>query len=214
MKEVVMYKDRFDAANQLVEQLAQYKDNPEVIILAIPRGGLELGYVLAQNLHAPLDVLFSKKIGAPGNPELAIGAVTLTEQEVDPRYKDDLQFQDYIDSEIKRIRELLKKRYEQYRGSQKPIDYHNKIVIVVDDGIATGKTLKLALKDIKKYKPKKIVLAVPVGTPDTIKKLEKYTDEVICLHRPQTFFGIGQFYHNFAQVDDEKAIRLLQDANK
>ncbi|MGE0206577.1 MAG: phosphoribosyltransferase [Candidatus Babeliales bacterium] len=207
-----MFQDRYDAANQLALALKQYQNNPDVIILAIPRGGLELGFVLAEQLKAPLDVVFAKKIGAPNNPEYAIGALTLHEQEIDPRFMD-VSMQDYIDQETERIRTLLKKRYQEYRGQKLALDLHNKIVIVVDDGVATGRTVKLALKEVKQFKPKKLILAVPVGAPDTIKELEKYADEVVCLQKAELFFAVGQFYDQFPQVDDQEAIRLLHKAN-
>ncbi len=206
-----MFSDRYDAANQLLGSLEQYKNNKDVVVIAIPRGALEIGYVLAKDLNAPLDVVFSKKIGAPGQPELAIGALTQDAEVIDPIYQ--AEYPEYIQAEKKRIRELLKERYKKYHGDAKPIDLKDKIVIVTDDGIATGKTFLLALDHIKKQKPKKIIVAVPVAPTDIIEKLKKKADEVICLLTPATFLSIGQFYRSFDQVEDERAIDLLREAN-
>jgi predicted phosphoribosyltransferase len=213
-KGAIMFKDRYDAANQLVSKLSQYKNNSDVVIYAIPRGGLELGYVLAKELHAPLDVVFSKKIGAPGNPELAIGAVSLTQEEIDSVYANNPNFKEYLQKEKEKVRALLQKRYEQYRGQKEGIQAQGKIAIVVDDGIATGRTMQIALQEIKKQKPKKIILAVPVAPADTVKQLEKYTDEIICLLQPISFYAVGQFYQQFQQVSDEQAIKLLRETQK
>lgn len=207
-----MFKDRYDAAHQLAVHLSEYKNNSDVIIYAIPRGALELGTVLAKELHAPLDVVFSKKIGAPGNKELAIGAVSLTHEEINPIFAQNPAFEDYLKNEKVKVRELLKKRYEQYRGQKKAINAQGKIAIVVDDGIATGQTAALALQEIKNQNPQKLILAVPVATPDTLQELEKYTDEIVCLLQPSSFRAIGQFYQNFDQVSDEQAIKLLHEA--
>ncbi|MEX0940859.1 MAG: phosphoribosyltransferase family protein [Candidatus Babeliales bacterium] len=206
-----MFKDRYDAANQLLTQLKKYKDRDDVVILGIPRGALEIGYVLAKELHAPLDVTFSKKISAPGQSELAIGAVSLHAENINPLYQN--AYPDHIKQEKQKVRELLEKRYKQYRQDKQPIDLKDKIVIVTDDGIATGQTMLLALDEVKKQNPKKIVVAVPVAPQDILDQLEKKADEVICLLTPTTFWGISQFYNNFAQVEDEEAIRLLQEAN-
>ena len=206
-----MFADRYDAANQLLESLEQYKNNKEVVVLAIPRGALEIGYVLAKNLNAPLEVVFSKKIGAPGQPELAIGAITQDAEVIDPLYQ--AEYADYIETEKKRIREILRERYKKYHGDMQPIDLKDKIVIVTDDGIATGRTFMLALDHIEKQNPKKIIVAVPVAPSDVIDRLKKKADEVICLLTPETFWAIGQFYRNFDQVEDEEAIRLLGEAN-
>ena len=207
----MIFKDRFDAASQLAEKLKKYK-NEECVILAIPRGGLQIGVVVAKALQAPLDVVLTKKIGYPGNEEYAIGAVSLKGRILNPDVSDVPQ--SYIDAEIKRIQSLLQKRHEQYhQGKRKPVDIKNKVVIIVDDGIATGSTVLATIELLKTEKPKKIIVAVPVAPPEAVAKIKKVVDEVVCLHMTADFFAIGQFYENFEQVEDAEAIRLLEEAN-
>jgi len=204
----VIFKDRFQAAEQLVEELKQYAGT-DAVVLAIPRGGLQPGWVIAKKLGLPLDIVLTKKIGAPGNPEYAVGAVSLegrivSDQEALPK--------GYIEEETKRIRALLKERYKKYLGDRKPLSIKNKIVILVDDGIATGRTMLATIDLIKHHAPKKIIVAIPVGSLDGVAMLKKAVDEVVCLSTPLEFFAIGQFYENFDQVSDEQAIKLLKNA--
>lgn len=210
-----IFNDRFDAAYQLVPLLEKYRNNPETIVIAIPRGGLELGYVLAKELHLPLDVVLTKKIGYPGNPEYAIGAVDTENAYLNEDFQNiaDPEFKNYVSQQINSIQSLLKERTLMYRGNKPALDLKDKIVIVVDDGVATGSTLIATLILIKKAKPKKIVVALPVSPAGTSEKLKEYCDELICVLIPKQFFGVGQFYKNFDQVDDQEAIRLLNEAN-
>ena len=207
-----MFKDRFDAAHQLAQALQEYKGKADHVIIAIPRGALEIGYVLAQELKMPLDVLFSKKIGAPGQPELAIGAVSLEDELIDTSTMLSSVSKEYIEAEKKKVREILKQREQRYRKGKKPISFKNKVVIVVDDGIATGTTLRMTVKLLKKQQPKKIIVAVPVAPLSVIRKIKKEVDEVVCLFESEHFFGVGQFYEHFSQVEDERAIELLHKA--
>lgn len=209
-----MFNDRFDAARQLAPLLKQYKSDPNAIILAIPRGGLELGSVLAHKLHLPLDIILSKKIGFPGNPEAAIGAVSEKHVFVDERFKNIAQLQEYIAQEVTKIRTLLAQRNKQYREGMPPFTIQNKTVIVVDDGVATGNTLLATLALIKQYNPHKIIVALPVAPPDILQRLKEMADEVVCLEVPTYFISVGQFYKQFNQVDDQEAIRLLHEANR
>jgi len=208
----MIFKDRFDAGKQLADALSQYKDKDDVVILAIPRGALQIGYVLSKELHAPLDVVFSKKIGAPGQEEFAIGAVTSEDVVINPMYE--AQFKEYIDQKVKEIRETLRERSILYRKGNPPIDLKDKVVIVTDDGIATGRTLLMTLDLIKKQKPKKVIIAIPVAPLDTLDDFKGKVDEIVCLATPEPFYSIGRFYNNFAQVTDDEAIDLLQKANE
>lgn len=208
-----MFKDRFDAGHQLAEHLQQYKNDPNVVILAIPRGALEIGDILSKELHVPLDIILTKKIGYPGNPEYAIGVVSLDNVIIDKQWLEfSGEFNTYIKNEIQTIKALLQKRYHEYRNGKPPLNLKDKIVIIVDDGIATGKTLFGTLELIKKDQPKKIIVAIPVAAKDALKMIKNKADEVICLVAPDVFLSVSQFYHNFDQVDDEQAIALLQGA--
>jgi len=206
-----MFKDRADAANQLIPELEKYKNNKDAIILAIPRGALEIGAILRDKLNLPLDIVVTKKIGAPGNEEYAIGVVGPDgEKQIN---EDIIRYynipEEYVNDEAQRLKHVIKRRYEDYRGNPKPPDLKDKICIVIDDGIATGFTTLAAVRYIRRQKPKKIVLAVPVSAVDSHKKLEKEVDEMICLHVRDDFFAVGQFYEIFGQVEDAEAIKLL-----
>lgn len=208
-----MFKDRFDAAHQLAHYLKQYANNPQALILAIPRGGLELGYVLARELHLPLDIILTKKIGYPGNPEYAIGAVSLHHVYVDPEFTHP-EFAEYIVEQSVNIRALLQERAKLYYKDKKPRSLANKIVIVVDDGVATGSTLLATIELIRQENPHKIIIALPVAPREAFAKLQRAADEVVCLQVPELFFSVGQFYQKFNQVEDQEAIRLFHEANQ
>lgn len=203
----MIFKDRFTAGKLLSKELSHYKNNKNAVILAIPRGGLQVGYSIAKELNLKLGIILTKKIGYPGNPEYAIGAVSLTSKIVEEQGIS----KDYIQNEIKNIRNALKERYKKYLGKSKPQSLKNKIVILTDDGIATGKTMLLTIKLIKEQKPKKIIIAIPVGPTDNAELLKREADEIICLYTPENFFAIGEFYENFEQVSDEEAISLVKE---
>lgn len=208
-----MFKDRYDAGYQLAAQLQDYKNAHDLVILAIPRGSLEIGYVLAKELHAPLDVIFTKKIGSPGDPEMAIGTVSMDQVMIAPPYDEMPHLAPYINEQVTKIRATLAERIKKYRGNKPPLDLKNKIVILVDDGVATGQTLSLAIRLVKLHKPKKLIVALPVGPADTLNKMRKEVDELVCLLVPGLLFSIGQFYESFPQVEDDQAIKLLKEAN-
>ncbi len=208
-----MFQDRFDAAEKLVPLLEKYKNNANAIILAIPRGALELGYVLAKKLQLPLDVIFTKKIGFPGNPEYAIGAASERHVFLNPPFNTMPDLKDYITDEVKKIRTIIKERNETYRKGMSPFDIKDKIVLVVDDGIATGNTLLATIALIKEYHPKKIVVALPVAPAEALEKIKEQVDEVFCVTVPRIFHSVSQFYTHFEQVDDHTAIELLRKAH-
>lgn len=205
----MMFKNRYDAAMQLAPLLKKYA-NDKGVVLAIPRGAVPLGYYIAKVLKLPLDILLTKKIGHPINPELAIGSVSLEGRIIDPRFSMD---EDYIENETMRIRQMLKEGYKKFRGNQSSIDLKDKNVIIVDDGIATGNTMLVAIDLITHRDPKKIIVATPVASPQALKKMKEKADEVVCLYAPEYFRAVGQFYYDFSEVTDEEVIQFLNELN-
>lgn len=172
----MLYKNRIDAALRLIPLVEKYK-NENGVILAVPRGGIPLGFILAKHLKFPLDILLTKKIGHPQNKELAIGAVSMDGEIIDPRF--DIP-KAYLEHEIPKIRKSLNEKYIRYMGSRQPVSLNNKIVIIIDDGLATGNTILAAIRVIRKKHPAKIVVAVPVAPESAKKKLENYADDFLC----------------------------------
>jgi predicted phosphoribosyltransferase len=201
-----MFRDRIDAGLQLAKKLKKYQGDPGVI-LAVPRGGVVVAYVVAKELGFPMDLILVKKLGHPRNKEYAIGAVSLTDEFVIP---DPGASQEYIDEEIERIRRRLKQMYPKFSGAAGPADLKGKTVIVVDDGIATGNTLLVTVQMLKKGQPSKIIIAVPVASSNAIEKLNKEVDEVVSVLVPQTFYGVGAFYEDFEEVTDEEVVYYLE----
>jgi predicted phosphoribosyltransferase len=204
------FRDRADAAQQLIPYLDKYK-NENGLVLAVPRGGVPIGYPIARRYNLPLELLMTKKIGHPYHAELAIGAVSLEDHIVDEQFGID---QTYIAGEIVRIRKALKENYKKFMGNHKPMDLKGKVVIIVDDGIATGNTILSSIKMLRKRKPEKIIVAVPVAPAGVAEKIRKEVDDFICLYSPEPFIGVGLHYVDFTQVEDEEVIRLLREANR
>ena len=204
---ITRFRNRGEAARELAERLQHYKGTNSVV-LAIPRGGVAIGCVVARELGLPLDIVLSKKIGHPDNPEYAIGSVTLQGMLLGTANVPT----EYIIEETKRIRELLHKRYSMYMGNKQPISLAGKNVILVDDGIATGNTLLSTIDAIREQGPAGIVVGVPVASPDALESVEEKADETVCLLAPGYFFAVGQFYEEFHQLTDTEVIRLLDDA--
>ncbi len=209
-----MFKDRHDAGKQLAEKLMKYKDK-DTIVLAIPRGGLEVGYEIAKSLGLKLDVLITKKIPYPGEPEYAIGAVGLGEIELneDVVLRDKIS-KSYINEQVKQLEKTIKEKSAAYHKEVAALDLRNKTIIIVDDGIATGYTMIAAIHLLRKKGAKRIIVAVPVAPPDAVKRISLEADAVVCLLAPGTFFAIGEFYESFEQVEDAQAIRYLKEANR
>ena len=203
------FSDRYDAAMQLAPLLEKYK-NEKGVILAVPRGGVPIGYYLAKYLDFPLDLLMTKKLGHPGNEEFAIGAVSLEGSIVEETTGVPEQ---YIREETRRIREQLKERYIKFMGNKEPVDIKGKIIIVVDDGVATGRTILSTIKILRNKEPRKIVVAVPVASEEAADRIKEVVDDFICLHTPYPFYGVGRFYADFTQVEDEDVLLLLNELN-
>lgn len=203
------FKDRYDAARQLSKKLEKYRGR-DGIVMAIPRGGVPIGYVIAKHLDFDLDLLMTKKLGHPNNPEFAIGAVGLEDAIIEEREGIP---QEYIDKETARIHRQLKERYKHFMGERKPADIRGKIVIVVDDGVATGRTILATLKMLRSRQPQKLVVAVPVASEQAAERISKEVDEFICLYTPFPFYGVGRFYTDFTQTTDEEVKTLLNQLN-
>ena len=206
----MIYTDRQNAALKLISLLEKFK-NDNCVILAIPRGGVPIGYYIARKFHFPMDLLLTKKIGHPLNKEVAIGAVSLEDEIVDNYPYINVG---YIENQIEEIRESLKKRYENFVGGRTLVNIKNKTVIIVDDGIATGNTLLAAIKMIRGKSPKKIVVAVPVAPTDSAQKISDNVDEFICPIITDDFRGVGSFYLNFSQVSDEDVVEFMNKINR
>jgi putative phosphoribosyl transferase len=203
-------KNRVEAGKKLASAVKSV--GKDAIILAVPRGGVVVGFEVAQALGVPLDIIVTKKIGAPENPELAVGAVaedgtfTLDEDLLRQIYVP----KEYINAEVERQKQEIQRRLIRYRGNVHYPNLKNREVVVVDDGVATGSTLKAALRLLQSKGAKTVVVAVPVGPPDTIKELKKFADRVVVLFTPEPFYAIGQFYEDFSQTSDEEVIELLK----
>lgn len=204
-----MFKDRVDAAQQLVIKLSGTKIK-NGIVLAVPRGGVPVGYEIAKALNLPLEIFLSKKIGHPNNPEFAIGSVTLNGTVVNDNVMG--ADRDYINRQSNKILRELKEKFKTFMDGKKSADLKGKTVILTDDGVATGSTLISAVKAIRKNSPEKIIIAVPVSPPTTVRILEQIADDFICLATPSDFLGVGQYYYDFSQVEDAEVIQLLKQA--
>ncbi|MEW6570761.1 MAG: phosphoribosyltransferase [Nitrospirota bacterium] len=207
-----MFRDRKDAALRLAEKLTQYKNGKNVIVLALPRGGVVTGYEIARQLNVPLDIMIVRKIGFPGQPEFAIGAVSETgtvvlNEPVISRYG---VSGEYIRNELARQKDEISRRIKLYRKGKGIASLTDKIIILVDDGVATGATIKAAIATLKQEEINRLVVAVPVAPPETADELNRLADELICLETPLDFMAVGSYYRDFTQVSDETVIELLQ----
>ena len=212
-----MFKNRSEAGRKLAPRLLEFKRESPVV-LALPRGGVPVAYEIAVALDAPLDVIVVRKLGAPGQPELGIGAVVDGNHHLSVLNDDVLSLvavsEEYLNREVAMQLQEIRRRQELYRGGHPPIDVVGRTVIVVDDGIATGGSVRAALRGLRRRSPRRIVLAVPVAPPDTVESLRPEADVLICLSTPLFFHAVGQFYEDFGQTTDEEVIRLLETARQ
>lgn len=206
-----MFKDRFDAGKQLGQKLVDLKGTIDTTVLAIPCGGVPVGYQLARELLVPLDVMLSKKIGYPGNPDYTIGAVSLDNVIVDKRaleFSGDME--EYVKKEISNLRHELRKESAYYHAQRIPQRIENKTVILVDDGISTGKNMEITIDLIKKLQPSKLIIAVPVASKEAIQLIKRKVDEVICLLIPELFITKSNWYAQYDKIDADQVVELLE----
>jgi predicted phosphoribosyltransferase len=207
-----MFQDRIDAGSRLSSRLHQYKGRHDVIVLALPRGGVVIGYEISRTLHVPLDVLIVRKLGFPGQPELAVGAVAETGTVV---LNDDIVAagrisEAFLRQEIDHQKGEIARRVSLYRSGKGLPSLDRTTVILVDDGVATGATIKTAILALKDKRAAKLVVALPVGPPETVGALRQMVDDVICLETPSDFMAVGVHYLDFTQVSDDEVIDLLR----
>ena len=207
------FRDRHEAGQLLAKELATLRGHKDILVLGVPRGGVVVAYEVARALGAPLDVYITRKVGAPQNPELAIGAVASDGTLVlDHDLIERLGVPGtYVQEETARQRQEIKRRMAAYRGSRPAVELKGKTVILVDDGVATGATILASLRAIRTSQPARLILAVPVGPQDTIQALSGEADQVICLYMPDLFWAVGAFYAVFDQTSDAEVIQLLQE---
>ena len=208
------FSDRREAGRLLAAKLAAYANRPDVVVLALPRGGVPVAFEVAQALNAPLDVFVVRKLGVPGYEELAMGAVATGGLRIlNDQIVQDLRIPDYvIDRVAAEEGEELTRRERAYRGGRPPLDVRGRTVILVDDGLATGATMCAAVMALRQHRPAHIVVAVPTASPETCEELKTEVDEVVCAITPEPFHAVGYWYEDFTQTTDQEVRELLARA--
>lgn len=208
---MTVFNDRIDAGIQLANELLKWKDDKEAVVIGLPRGGVPVAHEVAKMLHLPLDVVCPRKIGAPYNKEYAIGAITETGEGIfSEGVINSLGIpQDYIASEVENQKLEAQKRVKLYRQGKPARTVKGKTVILIDDGLATGSTMKAAIRSLRSEGVEAIVVGVPVSPPDTLRDIQELVEEVICLSAPPFFQAVGQFYHDFSATEDEEVIAIM-----
>lgn len=210
-----IFRDRADAGRRLATELARYQDSADAIVLALPRGGVPVGAEVARELRLPLDVLVVRKLGAPGQPELAMGAIAsggavVMNPEVRSYFADQ---REVIDAITRREQAELARREKAYRGSRPPLDVSGKSIILVDDGAATGASMRAAVAALRAMGAKRVIAALPVCSAEAERLLSMEADEVACVEVPRSFYAVGQWYEFFDQTTDEEVRKLLARGN-
>lgn len=209
------FADRREAGRRLAERLNRFAGRPDVVVLALPRGGVPVGYEVAQALGVPLDVMVVRKLGFPGNAEFAMGAigsggVRVLNEEIPPEHMPPAAVVEAITGAERRE---LERREEAYRGRRTPVPVEGRVVLLVDDGLATGTTMRAAVRAVRDLKAALVVVAVPVGAAQAREALAGLADEVICLRAPEPFTAVGLWYRDFPQTSDEEVVSLLTAAS-
>jgi putative phosphoribosyl transferase len=210
----MIYRNRSEAGKHLATRLSQYANRDDVLVLALPRGGVPVAFEVAKALHAPLDIFLVRKLGVPGHKELAMGAISTGGVRV--LNEDVVNYlevpSDVIDAVAADELRELERREREYRGDRPEPDVRGKTVILVDDGLATGSTMRAAVAALRQQNPARIVVAVPVSAPQTCDEYRMGVDEIICAITPEPFYGVGQWYSDFSQTTDEEVRELLEKA--
>jgi putative phosphoribosyl transferase len=210
----MIFRDRKDAGQRLAAQLARFRRNPDVVLLGLPRGGVPVAAEVAQELGAPLDVFVVRKLGVPQHEELAFGAIASGGVRVlDAEIVDELAIPDAaVNAVLELEMKELQRRELAYRRGMPAVDVKDRIVILIDDGIATGASTRAAVEALRKLGPARIVVAVPVASPHAVRQLSKVADEVVCLSAPEDFSAVGQWYADFQSTTDEEVTAVLESA--
>ncbi|HEX5724218.1 MAG TPA: phosphoribosyltransferase [Longimicrobiaceae bacterium] len=208
------FRDRADAGQRLARELSRYAGRPDVVVLALPRGGVPVGYEVARALGAPLDVFLVRKLGVPGHEELAMGAIASGGTRVlNPRVVEALGIPDrVIDAVAAREEEELERRERAYRGARPQPRLEGCTVVLVDDGLATGSTMRAAAAAVRQHRPREVVVAVPVAAGETCDEIRDEVDDVVCALTPEPFYAVGLWYEDFSQTTDEEVRELLAHA--
>jgi putative phosphoribosyl transferase len=207
----MLFRDRADAGRQLLARLEDYRGRPDVLVLGLPRGGIPVAYEVARGLGVPLDVFLVRKLGVPGQEELAMGAIASGDVRVINRgVVDALRIPpDVLDRVAAQESRELQRRRRQYRGDRPEPDVRGRTVILVDDGLATGSTMRAAVAALRQQGPARIVVAVPVAAPSTCEELRREVDQIVCPATPEPFMAVGRFYDDFSQTTDDEVTTLL-----
>ena len=208
------FRDRADAGRTLATGLAEYGGRPDLVVLALPRGGVPVGYEVARSLGAPLDIFLVRKLGVPGHEELAMGAIASGGVRVlNPGVVQALEIPEQVIEDVAaaELREL-ERRERAYRADRPPPDVRGKTVILVDDGLATGSTMRAAATALRQQRPARIVIGVPVSTPETCDQFREEVDDIVCAITPEVLFGVGAWYQDFSQTTDDEVRELLARA--
>ncbi len=205
------FADRFEAGRSLAEKLTHYRERPNVLVLALPRGGVPVAYEIAKELNVTLDVFLVRKLGVPGNAELAMGAIASGGVRIlnDDTVRSLRISKGAIDAVTYQEHKELERQERLYRNGRPPLNLFGRTVILVDDGLATGATMRAAARALRQQEPARIVVAVPIGAPETCAEFESEVDEIICGMTPDPFYAVGLWYKNFIQLSDEDVAELL-----
>lgn len=212
------FMNREEAGRVIAGELREYQDK-DTVVLGIPRGGVVVAREIARILRADLDVVLSRKLGAPGNPELAIGAISedgtlFLDQDIHERLSPSNEFAGYVEDEREKQYTRIAESIERFRKVRPKIPLQGRTVIVTDDGLATGATMQASLRTVRKENPEKLIAAVPVGSMDALEKIASDADEAIALKAPPIFYAVGQFYEYFGQTSDEEVLAFLKESTE